>query len=146
MSNGPLLSINPCEDSDERPSAESFLRRMRLILWAPHQRYVGLILLVCLIVMAVYFVQRNFANQGLIEIDQVEPLQADFKIDINRAGWAEIVVLPGVGEKLAKSIVERRQSIGAFDSPEALLEVTGIGQKKLEQLRPYLLPITTPQP
>jgi competence protein ComEA len=112
-------------------------------VWEQHQGYVALLLLICLIVMTTFFVQRSFVNRGLIEIDRAESLHADFKIDINQAGWEEIILLPGVGEKLAQAIVEYRRKAGSFDSPEALMQVPGIGPKKLERLKPYLLRVSS---
>ena len=80
-------------------------------------------------------------TQGTIDIDRAHQSPAEFKLDINAADWSEIVVLPGVGEKLAKAIVEQRRVNGPFDSPEQIQRVPGIGEKKLEKIMPYLLPI-----
>ncbi len=46
--------------------------------------------------------------------------------------------LPGIGEGLAKRIVDYRTEHGPFEGPEGLLEVSGIGEKKLEELRDYI--------
>ena len=46
--------------------------------------------------------------------------------------------LPGIGEGLAGRIVRYREANGAFESVEALTEVSGIGEKKLEELRDYI--------
>ena len=95
----------------------------------------------CLIGMSLYFANQAWINQGLVDIDQVPTVQAAHRIDINTAKWPEIVVLPGLGEKLARAIVAHRETIGPFDSLDAIQSVPGIGEKKLNQLRPYLLPI-----
>ena len=59
-------------------------------------------------------------------------------VNVNRAGVSELVSLPGVGPVLARRIVEYRGKYGPFKRPEDLLEVKGIGPKKLKKMRPYL--------
>ena len=95
----------------------------------------------CLIGMSVFFLHRAQKHQGLIDIDREAPLHAEFKVDINSAQLGEIVVLPGVGKTLARAIVEHRQNTGPFENLEGLRDVPGIGEKKLEGLRAFLLPI-----
>ena len=46
--------------------------------------------------------------------------------------------MPGIGEGLAKRIVAYRTEHGPFEGPEGLMEVSGIGEKKLEELRDYI--------
>ena len=59
-------------------------------------------------------------------------------VDLNTAGVDELTTLPGIGESLAKRIVDYRTEHGPFESLEALMEVSGIGEKKLEELRDYV--------
>lgn len=56
-------------------------------------------------------------------------------IDLNRADAAELEGLPGVGPVLAQRIVAYRDEYGPFTVVEDLLDVPGIGEAKLEQLR-----------
>lgn len=91
--------------------------------------------------MSFFFLYRSHISNGLIDIDRSGSLDAEFQVDINSAEIGEIVVLPGVGEKLAKTIVEYRRDTGPFDSIQSITEVPGIGEKKLEALLPYLAPI-----
>jgi competence protein ComEA len=59
------------------------------------------------------------------------------RIDINRAGVEELMLLPGIGPKKAASVLEWRAAHGRFASVDGLLEVRGIGRSTLERLRPY---------
>ena len=59
-------------------------------------------------------------------------------VDLNTAGIEDLATLPGIGEGLAKRIVDYRTEHGPFEGPEGLLEVSGIGEKKLEELRDYI--------
>ena len=56
-------------------------------------------------------------------------------VDINRAGVEELCSLPGVGEATARAIVEEREKNGPFSTPEDLMRVSGIGEKRFERMR-----------
>ena len=56
-------------------------------------------------------------------------------VDINRATVEEFTKLKGVGVGLAKRIVADRQKNGPFKTTEDLMRVSGIGQKKFDQLK-----------
>lgn len=60
------------------------------------------------------------------------------KVAINTATAEQLESLPGVGPALAQRIIEYRRQHGPFKSVDELLNVKGIGQKKLEALRPYV--------
>lgn len=64
---------------------------------------------------------------------------APVRIDLNRAGEAELDRLPGVGPVLARRIVEHRERHGRFHRVEELRAVRGIGPRLLERLRPHLV-------
>ena len=55
-------------------------------------------------------------------------------ININTASAEELDELPGVGESTARAIIEDREKNGPFSSPEDLMRVSGIGEKKFERL------------
>lgn len=84
---------------------------------------------------------------SLVEVpgpDAVTPVvpgsNGDGLVDLNRAGVDELEGLPGVGPVLAERIVAYRTEHGPFQAIEDLLSVTGIGERKLESLRPHLRP------
>ena len=78
---------------------------------------------------------------GMVRIDRADPLDARYQVDVNRAEWPEFVVIPRIGETLARRIVEDRALNGHFRSVEDLERISGIGPRTIEQMRPYLLPI-----
>ena len=59
-------------------------------------------------------------------------------ININTASVSVIQTLPDIGPVLAQRIVDFRTSNGDFTAPEDLLQVEGIGEKRLEQIRIYI--------
>lgn len=62
----------------------------------------------------------------------------NIKVNINKATVEELQRIPGIGEVLAKRIIEYRNKTGGFKSIEELKNVKGIGEKKLEAIRPYI--------
>lgn len=56
------------------------------------------------------------------------------KININTANEVQLEQLPGIGPSLAASIVEYREQHGWFQEQEELLQVSGIGPAKLDQI------------
>ena len=61
------------------------------------------------------------------------------KININTADAEQMESLPGIGSVTARAIIEYRKRNGGFRSVEELLEVRGIGEKRLEQIRPFVV-------
>lgn len=59
-------------------------------------------------------------------------------VSINTADEAMLTQIPGVGPKTAAEIISHRKDIGKFTTLEQLTDVKGIGEKKLEKMRPYL--------
>jgi len=62
-----------------------------------------------------------------------------FPIDINSAGRHELMMLPGIGEKSADRILEKRDELKGFQSTEDLMEVKGIGPGKYERVRGLIM-------
>ena len=56
-----------------------------------------------------------------------------FPIDINLATKEEFMALSDIGEVLAQRIVDYREENGPFDHVEDLMNVEGIGKKRLEE-------------
>ena len=61
-----------------------------------------------------------------------------FAVDLNNGTLAELEHLPGIGPVLAGRIVAHRTSHGPFQNIDDLVQVPGIGEKRLAQLRPFV--------
>lgn len=57
------------------------------------------------------------------------------KVDLNAATADQLDTLPGVGEVMAKRIVQWRTDHGGFSKVEQLRDIDGIGESKYRKLR-----------
>ena len=70
-----------------------------------------------------------------VQVPQEEVVPDFPPLDLNTAPAEELAKLPGIGEALAERIVSYREEHGPFEAVEDLMNVSGIGEKKLEGLR-----------
>lgn len=63
---------------------------------------------------------------------------AEAKVNVNKATVAQLALLPRIGPAVAQRIAEFREANGPFKTVEDLLLVRGIGDRTLEQLKPYV--------
>jgi competence protein ComEA len=56
-------------------------------------------------------------------------------VNVNTATNAELETLPGIGQVIAQAIVDHRTENGPFTSVDQLLDVSGIGDATLEDIR-----------
>ncbi|HUE74210.1 MAG TPA: helix-hairpin-helix domain-containing protein [Pirellulaceae bacterium] len=112
-----------------------------VVLKRKDQLVAGALLIVGLILLGLYWGYQSLWGRGLIDIDHAQPHEIQFLTDINEADWPELALLPNVGERLAKRIVEYRDSHGPFRDLDQLKDVRGIGPKTFDSVKPYLVPI-----
>ena len=60
------------------------------------------------------------------------------KIDLNRAGYEDLISIPGIGAKTAHGILAYRQKKGRFKSREELLRVASIGSEIYETVKDFV--------
>jgi competence ComEA-like helix-hairpin-helix protein len=60
-------------------------------------------------------------------------------IDIDSASSVQLQEVPGIGPATADKILQMRKSYGSFKTVDDLLSVRGIGPKRLEKMRKYLV-------
>jgi competence protein ComEA len=61
-------------------------------------------------------------------------------LSLNTATAEQLDALPGVGPVLARRIVEYRTEHGAFTSVSQLRQVTGVGERRFQELQPLVRP------
>ena len=59
-------------------------------------------------------------------------------LDLNHATEAQLDALPGIGPAKAAAIAQDRSTRGPFNDVDELVRVSGIGEKTLEKLRPFV--------
>ena len=79
-------------------------------------------------------------DQDLFNVTETE-YSPNFPIELNSADVRDLTYIKGIGEATANKIVEYARNVG-FTSVDDLLNVSGIGQSKLETIRPYVYVIS----
>lgn len=62
----------------------------------------------------------------------------NIKVNINKANEEKLKTLPGVGESMAKKIIEYREKNGKFSNVEDIKKVNGIGESKYNNLKEFI--------
>jgi competence protein ComEA len=104
------------------------------------------IVMVALIVLEV---ARSMMWEADVTVEGVrETLPHAPLLNVNTAQDYELCLLPGIGEKTARAIVEYRGKHGPFKSLDELRHVSGIGPKTVETLREHLMcvPVKNQEP
>lgn len=73
------------------------------------------------------FLEESMESTGYIE--------ADDRVDLNRATVQELCTLPGVGESRAYAIIAYREEHGGFQAIEELMQVSGIKSGIYEKIK-----------
>lgn len=106
--------------------------------------FVGFGVLVLIVALLGWLAYRSLFGEALTEVDAQELSVPVFRLNINEASWPEIALLPGIGEVLARRIVDQRESTGAFSNIDELDDVHGIGPKVLANIRPMIKAVSQP--
>jgi competence protein ComEA len=102
------------------------------------QSFVAVLLALATGLMFVHWIRISDWGQKPIEVDRLAAQAYEYRIDINRATWVEWAQFDGIGETLARRIVEDRDRNGPFKSVDDVLRVRGIGRVKLDAMRRHL--------
>ena len=63
---------------------------------------------------------------------------ADTVVNINTANVRELIKLDGIGRATAQAIIDYRTENGEFTSVDELINIKGIGEVKLENIRDHV--------
>ncbi len=83
--------------------------------------------------------KNRIKKEKAISVKKVNQSAPVIVLNVNYASVGELAAVCGVGEKLAKEIVVYRTQHGEFSKLDELNNVKGIGPKKLERLKKYLV-------
>jgi competence protein ComEA len=120
-------------NQNQKPSASEILRRGDQLLLAA-------LALAGLAGIFLVWICQGGGSGRLVEIDRADSPHVSFQVDVNSAAWPELAQLPGIGQTLARRIVEERRRGGPFEKIEDVpYRVPGIGPKKFEAMRRYLI-------
>jgi competence ComEA-like helix-hairpin-helix protein len=68
----------------------------------------------------------------------LHPDHVPMLVDLNGSSRMELEALPGIGMVLADRIVSYRSTYGGFQRVSDLVNVSGIGEKRLKRLEPFV--------
>jgi competence protein ComEA len=102
------------------------------------QLVVAVLVAASLVLMGIFALRMHRAGNAPIEIRRLPAGSYIYRIDINRATWVEWAQFEGIGETLARRIVEDRETNGPFRSIDDLLRVRGIGRTRFQGMRRHL--------
>ena len=96
----------------------------------------------CIVLVIGVFIGRNsigseyyLPDTGTELVINTEPVEA--KADINKVKMVTLTELDGIGQVTAQNIIDYREEHGPFTSMDQLLEVEGVGETRLRQLKKY---------
>ncbi len=114
----------------------------------PDKRYGAFLILSIFFLMVFLFISPMFSNRNAVRgghhpgvskdptgAEAVKVRLPAFPIDINTAGVDDLKLLPGVGEKTAERIIEKRKEQGGYRTVDELAEVKWIGTARLARIR-----------
>ena len=123
----------PETPSPPEPPDRAFLWLRRADQW-----FLGVVLGAMTVLLGVHAARINGWGFGS---EPVKVLTAEgyvYTLDINNATWVEWAQLEGIGETLARRIVQDRLDRGPFAEIDDVSRVRGIGPKTMERIRPHL--------
>lgn len=71
------------------------------------------------------------------KMSAAQSLALDLPVDINKASFEDLILVPGIGEKTAAQIIALREAKGSLHSLEELQELSGMKEKKFDKLKKY---------
>ncbi|MBL8813809.1 MAG: helix-hairpin-helix domain-containing protein [Planctomycetaceae bacterium] len=124
---------------DEANQSASWRRSLILFLTDEHREFLRWTMVLLVAVLAAEWSWLVLERPDPVLLNRGDTFRNTYRIDINRATWAEWIQLDDVGPSTASRIVADRKVNGPFRSLEDLMRVPGIGKATLEKMRPFLV-------
>jgi competence protein ComEA len=87
-------------------------------------------------------VQKESSQEIKIKMERMAAnklLVFSIPLDLNRASVEDLCLIPGIGESLAREIVNYREKRKGFGSMDELKKVKGFGEKKWKEFREFFV-------
>ncbi|MEA3312590.1 MAG: helix-hairpin-helix domain-containing protein [candidate division WOR-3 bacterium] len=97
---------------------------------------VVLVILAGILVIGILIGVLRHSARSEIKLEATS--HAPMRISLNQATAEDLSRLPGIGPELASRIILYRKEHGDFLHTDSLLNVPGIGETKLREIKPYL--------
>ena len=83
-------------------------------------------------------ISNNESLRASQQEGKLQTAEAPLFVNLNVSSQKELESLPGIGKVLAGRIVTYRSTHGAFQRVGDVVKVSGIGEKRLQRLLPYV--------
>ncbi len=100
-------------------------------------RFFTTAILICVAIYIGVFIGRN-TESGTIRLPYSQENKEIKVINLNTATTDDLCTLPGVGPKLAASIIEYREKYGDFVYVKELLHVYGMSKDLFDSIKDYV--------
>jgi len=99
-----------------------------------------LVFLIFLVVigLGIDYLRKTDSSLKIHLEDLIQIREEENKFDLNQIDKETLIRLPGIGEKIAKRIIEYRQKYGSFKDLQELRKVKGIRTSTYEKLKDFL--------
>lgn len=136
MSDNALHNTAPVSRSQPMPPETPSPRRT--ILRPRDQTVIAVVVVIGIGLLLVQRLSISLSSTAQVDLREAQKQPVQFLVNINTAGWPEIAQLPGIGETLARRVVDSREREGPFRSVSDLRRVRGFGQVTLERIEPHI--------
>jgi comEA protein len=85
------------------------------------------------------FIHNHQTEKNTVEYFERSDNVLSYPVNINTATRIHLENIPGIGQTIAERILEYRENNGPFKEDEDLKAVKGIGDKKLEAIKSYII-------
>lgn len=130
--------MKPCFDSTQ----PSFVKDWPTFEPPPSPQQQRAIISLTVTGLLILILWLTMSQKNLVDFFYPPEQRIRFSLDINNAPPRELSLLPGIGPAMALRIIETRQQRGPFKSIDDITHVPGIGKITLEDIRPFIHPIT----
>ena len=109
----------------------SFRRKELIVIFS-------LCITLLLSIVSKYIVDYHWNTPNIEVIQPQSGQQIKFQLDINKAEWYELILLPEIGEARAKAIAAYRKKYGDFRDIKQLLNVKGMNGSVVDAIKDYV--------